>query len=179
MKTRFAVFAVLALSMFSASASAEPYYYSAQAGGSGGSYFEDQCPYHYLKGVGVRAGGYIDRIQNYCPNSPNTSYYLESTYHGGGGGSFVPITCPSGFVVKGFYGRAGRLVDQLGVDCVEQADIDQNASYETIVRLSSEGGSGGSYYSFKCGLGDGAVGIFGRTGQYLDRIGLLCRDQGN
>jgi hypothetical protein len=44
--------------------------------------------------------------------------------------------------------------------------------------LTYHGGSGGTAYTIDCAPGSVAVGIHGWAGQYIDRLGLVCRSLG-
>jgi len=120
----------------------------------------------------------VDRVQNRCYSSSG-GVFTESSYHGGSGGSYNTMTCKSGYVVNGFHGRSGDEIDQIGLWCVEESDVENwsDPSGQTIYAKTPKGGSGGSYFSFRCGSGDAATGIFGRSGARVDRIGVWCKDK--
>src|SRR5437879_3713456 len=60
--------------------------------------------------------------------------------------------------------------DKANIGSIEQA-ISRSSSYWT---LPYRGGGGGGPYSIACPRGNVAVGLYGRSGGYIDQGGLIC-----
>jgi hypothetical protein len=102
--------------------------------------------------------------------SVSTNYsYLP--FRGGTGGQAVNISCASGYVASGIHGRAGQYIDRLGLICrALRADGSLGPSYDSM----PVGGWGGSDFRIECPPGGAIVGFHGASGDYLDRLGLIC-----
>ncbi len=94
------------------------------AGGNGGSAFALACPGgRYMSGVNGRVGnggaGLVDQIQVRCTLfSDRTTLALTSTVGQNLGGSIAfTLTCPADASVAGILGRAGNLIDRIGLRC--------------------------------------------------------------
>ncbi len=158
-------------------------YETAQFGGSGGQEFDTECTRGFTKGLALRAATYIDQVGLRCVDPRSGRVESLNSRFGGGGGNAYTTTCKTGFVTKGLRGRSARLVDRLQLTCVEEADVaslNGDVGTETLdFNYPEFGGTGGQYFSVRCGGGDAAVGIHGAYGTYVDRIGLWCKDTGN
>jgi LCCL domain len=90
---------------------------------------------------------------------------------GGGGGDAHELECNGGDVAVGIHGRSGVYVDRLGLQCATRnSDGSPGATYNR----GPYGGSGGGSFSQTCPSGQVVVGLYGRSGQYIDRVGLDC-----
>jgi hypothetical protein len=85
-------------------------------------------------------------------------------------------TCPSGQVVVGFVGRSGSAVDRAAFECASLAvDLDAGSfSLGPLVVLPSAGGDGGAPFQSQCPAGQVARGLVGRSGTWIDELGLVC-----
>jgi hypothetical protein len=140
-------------------------HYLATYGGTGGAYFLDTVSHGFMVGFHGRYGGYNDAVAWIEQDG------AEGGLHGGTGGIEYRLSCPSGWITHGIYGRAGGYVDQLGSICIQQST--QSEQY-----TSAKGGSGGAYFEERCSPGEGAVGLQGRSGGYVDQLGLVCNANG-
>jgi hypothetical protein len=174
--------AALVCSLTASSALADVAYETVQYGGTGGQEFDSECRRGFAKGLALRAATYIDQVGLRCVDASSGRVESLNTRYGGDGGNAYTTTCKTGFVTKGLRGRSARLVDRLQLVCVEEADV-RNASDGGSESLDYNypefGGTGGQYFSVRCGGGDAAVGIHGASGTYVDRIGVWCKDTGN
>ncbi|RKH59595.1 hypothetical protein [Corallococcus llansteffanensis] len=91
--------------------------------------------------------------------------------HGGTGGTAGSISCASGYVAVGIFGRAADLVDQVGLTC---AVLNTDGSLGSQYNTGTAGGTGGYAYSVHCPVGQAVVGFHGRSAARLDRLGLYC-----
>ena len=90
---------------------------------------------------------------------------------GGNGGQSGSLNCAPDYVAVGIYGRAGRIIDNLGLTCAPlNTDGSLGASYDT----GSRGGTGGNPFRISCPAGQAIVGFHGRSGGKVDRLGLYC-----
>jgi hypothetical protein len=115
-----------------------------------------------------RNAGVLDAIINFDLQRW-LQHYLPQ--RGGGGGGSHLLACDTGDVVVGIYGRAGLHVDQIGLTC---ADRYSDGSLGSTYSRGPYGGTGGSSFSRTCPSDAVAVGLHGRSGQYLDQVGLQC-----
>ena len=125
------------------------------SGGTGGGLFTD-APQGRVTEVRIRHGSWIDSIQIAYDNR-------RSSRHGGGGGRESVFTLQGGEFIKAIYGRYGRFVDSITV---------------VTNRRSSRrfGGPGGVVdYHYEAPDGFEIAGFTGRSGVYLDSIGVVLR----
>jgi len=130
------------------------------AGGSGGSAFADrQIPVGArISEVRVSAGNYIDGIQLVYTLQDGSTF--EGPSHGGRGGAGNAFKLDPNEYIVGISGRCGEYIDSVII--------------RTNRRSSPQfGGNGGrSQYSIDVPSGNQAIGLIGRSGRYLDAIGL-------
>lgn len=131
------------------------------AGGGGGSVFADRdIPAGArITEVRVRAGDWIDSVQAVYTLSDGRT--VEGTRHGGTGGKVNSFRLDRDEYITGISGRGGERIDSL---CIQ-----------TNKRTSQVfGGRGGSQeYRIDVPAGNQAVGFTGRSGKYLEAIGLI------
>jgi hypothetical protein len=129
-------------------------------GGSGGTDFLDsEIPVGArITEIRVRTGRYIDGIQAVFL-LPDGSIY-EGPFHGGSGGSSNVFRLEKNEYVTGISGRCGEYIDSLRI--------------HTNKRTSALFGSSGGIQNFRIDVpsGNQAIAFTGRSGQYLDAIGL-------
>jgi hypothetical protein len=90
---------------------------------------------------------------------------------GTSGSRDTTATCPAQYVVTGFSGRSGLLVDAVQLHCSKlNADGTLGAKSTTV----QVGGTGGSAFPEKTCTAGMAVGLYGRAGNDLDYLGLEC-----
>ena len=94
-----------------------------ETGGATGDDFDDMCPAgEVLVGLNGRAGRSVDRVGAQCaPISrwmTNNNDPHAAAGHGGNGGDPFVDNCPAGYVMDGFAGSSGNLVDSVQVQCV-------------------------------------------------------------
>lgn len=164
-------------------------------GGPGGGYFEAACPEgQYLVGFSVGAGAWIDRIAVLCapylPSDGSFGTRAQAEFHGGSGGSPQEKYCPGNSYVHGIeFGYTRKDDDPQFVDDVEMHCWSAGAGYsETVCIDTGEGcgavkakpedlpASGTIYTAFtqECPIDEAATGIHGRSGEFVDAIGLIC-----
>ncbi|WP_157653843.1 jacalin-like lectin [Burkholderia ubonensis] len=138
----------------------------AVAGVGGGSAFKSaSCGNTPLVGLAIWSGTNIDGVEPVC----NPAHPPEH-FGGNGGMSHGPRRCPDRIIgIHGYVGSGGEgttVVTQLGFTCA-------NGEHE----LGTFGPPNGTYFDIRCNPGDAAYGLGGRSGKYLDAIGLSCRDR--
>ncbi|MBZ5661384.1 MAG: hypothetical protein LAO08_13345 [Acidobacteriia bacterium] len=135
---------------------------TALAGGSGGTEFVDaDVPAGgRIVEVRIHSGEYVDSIQMIY--SMPDGRPLEAARHGGEGGRSVSFRLDQGEYIVGLSGRCGTYVDSLRI--------------HTNKRTSELFGGRGGDREFRVDVPDPdhnqATGFFGRSGEYLDSIGL-------
>jgi hypothetical protein len=134
---------------------------TAVAGGRGGRAFADRdVPAGArIAEVRVRAGEWLDSIQVVYALADGRT--VEGSRHGGTGGNVSVFRLDRDEYVIGLSGRSGERVDSLRI--------------QTNRRTSQVfGGRGGSQdYRLDVPAGSEAIGFTGRSGEYLDAIGLI------
>ena len=159
-------------------------------GSTGGSPFYEACPTgQNLAGLEVRLGDDVDAVRPLCviaygptdvgaPGADGTT-----VWNGGPGGELRAIVCPgeAPVVTGGFIRSAGRVeaVDFIRLFCGLASD--QQGIAEVTVELDTAtylagtlSETIGSERRSRCQSGQVAVGIRGRSGNWVDDLGLLC-----
>jgi hypothetical protein len=95
---------------------------------------------------------------------------------GSGGGTPYRLECRTGEVLAGIFGRAGMVVDRVGVLCVTINAAGRWTSEPR--RAGGTGGSGGTAFTRTCPRDHAVSGILGRAGLMVDRLQLNCRRLG-
>jgi hypothetical protein len=150
-------------------------------GGTGGSAFAPiMCPgFNVATGFQGRSGDDIDRIELWCSTVDGPAVG-PSTFVGGIGntdaGAAYNMSCPSGTVMTGIFGKAGTatfggdVVDSLGITCT---DVVSNAT--TNVGPTGIESPGSTPFSMICPAGQRVAGIQGRLGALLDQLAIVCK----
>ena len=161
-------------------------------GGGGGGPFEAHCPANqYLVGFDLYAADDVDAIRPLCvvayglrEVSPPAS---ESNWYGGSGGRFTNVVCPSYTpIVTGMFvaweGVDTKVVNNIHLFCGEAAGaqvvndvpsaVFDAPKYEGSGLMHSYSGAGKE--TQRCPAGQLAVGLHGRSGIWVDAIGLIC-----
>lgn len=156
-------------------------------GPAGGAPFGWDCPAgHVLHGIDASAGR--PRRRQLFPASlralcvpaqavaqrqvvePYVGPTIGPPPFGGAAPSFRRLACPPGTAVVGLFGRAGRVVDAVGVLCgrVGSEAVGRAAGGAVV------GGTGGGPAEWRCPPGTAARGLHGRAGERLDRLEVVC-----
>ena len=175
--------------------------YSVYYGGTTGTAFTDTCPSgEVLIGFTLRSAALVDQITPICrpvqivesSGSPEYSYRLRwtgaddvQTAHGGTGGAVSLERCPTDEMVIGITGRAGALIDNLGIRCGTVTFTRSGSSWAPVTTytrtLNTTTGTGGSAFLYSCPSGQVARavrGYVGGAGPYLAAIALGCSTVG-
>ncbi len=190
------VIAVLAPSMIiGLSAQAQADAVLEPIGGKGGSHFVARCPERkYLTGFDLRVGGNVDAIRPLCVSAyaPAQAGVIEPYrfgFGGTGGGGDVRVVCRTDAPVVagirvGYEGAQTKIVNNIHLFCGLAATNQHVAKYPAAVfdgPPASQTGtpnstSANSYVLSRqdCPTGLVAVGISGRSGTWLDALGLIC-----
>lgn len=105
--------------------------------------------------------------------NPVTTFVRWGNRYGGSGGYPYPyeIGCAPGSVAVGLYGRASTYVYRIGLVCAPLLPTGQlGPSYQ----VGSVGGTEGNGFSIACSNGYALESIYGRSGSWVDRIGIRC-----
>ncbi len=106
----------------------DPYSLSSTGGGGGGGPYQLRCSRdQFVMGLAGGSGVEVDRIQFQCGTvsveRSGTGWRVvvrstgtTATVGGGGGAPFSDV-CPSASVIRGFQGRSGAVIDQVGGRC--------------------------------------------------------------
>jgi len=156
-------------------------------GTTGGGPFESACPWgSVLTGLRARAGSWTDAVAPICSRWVARTRTLGELpalpFQGGTGGEEVFQRCngPSGVVV-GFEAWHGDnhdvSVSHLSIHCGEYERPYLKPGFlggSKVAIGNSQTGDGETRECGKFGENQVAAGIYGRSGAYLDAIGLAC-----
>lgn len=180
------VAAILAQSLFAMTAGAQGgTSVSETVGGTGGGPFRLSCPSGMaMVGVNARHGAWVDALAPICAVWVKGNRTLgeidEQPGTGGGGGGRGWMRCqgPRGVVVGLWVWPVRRdnrrLIGRIVLEC---------GDYEQPSRFANKlpGGADGigqavepERAALRCGQNGVAVGLYGRSGAFIDRVGLLC-----
>jgi len=196
LRSLLAVCLAAGLSTLTLQASAQDYR-SDPIGGPGGGNFSLRCAAgDYLVGFRVRAGDWVDAIAPLCANwDVGRQAFLPpgvGPMQGGAGGSIDEIACNQTSALTAMLieivPTGHRNVAMLLPYCTSVVNLEDtnpgvlNYFGTTLAdRSAREDGLGTSFYvrhdlsgRLQCHDGDFAVGIYGASGAYVDRIGLIC-----
>jgi len=98
-----------------------------------------------------------------------TPLLLDS--RGGATGDPYALTCAQDELVVGLHGRFDATIVALGVICSRMLENGGLASRDERPAI---GGSAGETFSSECSPSDAVIGVRGRAGTTLDRIGVRC-----
>jgi hypothetical protein len=168
------------------------------AGGGGGSPFTIDCPNgQALVGLDVRSGSEVDGVRGVCQDlrrAENTgaSPYTYAVSRGGAlnttgwaadqdGGGLSAFRCQGNELMYEIQVEVGARLDRLWAACGNYAITGSPGAgwnfERTYARNAAYGGNGGGApITYRCDGNEVAVGLFGRAGDRIDRMGLRCRD---
>jgi hypothetical protein len=155
-------------------------------GGPGGGPFELMCPGgSFMTGVRARSGAWIDALSPICNLRVGTSEITLGeideqpwTGGGGGGGSFIRCQGRRGVIVGLEMFQANNRDRSVGHIVVNCGDFKQPSQFANKLRGSADylgEAQPGPRFIAHCGWGLVAAGIYGKSGAFIDRLGLLCR----
>ena len=131
--------------------------------GQGGSAFSDDAVPEGARVVriNIRHGDYIDAIQTELIGVDGKMVTMP--LHGGNGGTPTDFTLDTGEYITDITGKCGSYLDSLQI--------------HTNKRTSQVfGGPGGaSSYQYSVNGSSQIIGFFGRSGKYVDGIGIITR----
>jgi hypothetical protein len=164
-------------------------------GGRGGNHFVARCPEKkYLTGFDLRVGGNVDAIRPLCVSAyaPGQAGAIEPYrfgFGGTGGGDDVRVVCRTDAPVVaairvGYEGAQSKIVNNIHLFCGLAAADQHVAKYPAAVfdgppttPIGTSNSSRANSYVLSrqdCPPGLVAVGISGRSGTWLDALGLIC-----
>lgn len=146
-------------------------------GGSGGGAFVDSCPQGSVAvGFDVRTGDWVDQVRLICREISQTGALGATSYtpvRGGNGGTAASGQCPAGQVLRGeLVGTNGVWAGKIGGRC----DTPEHIFSEAGGYMGTVGpfGANGTLSENACPAGTAITGIYGRSGSWVDRVGLVC-----
>ncbi len=153
-------------------------------GGAGGGAFRLSCPSGMaMVGLQARHGEWIDALAPICAiwvrGNRTLGSIEEQPGTGGTGGASGWARCAGRTgVVVGLW--AWTMTDRpfVGRIALECGHYDQP---ERVANKNGRGADGlgqtfnGKRFELRCGRSEVAVGIYGRSGAFIDRVGLLCQ----
>lgn len=194
---RLGVLLLAGTMLYSCTLAARADQYLPAVGGGGGDEFRARCASgEILVGLDARSGDDIDAIRPVCAVPREASGVepspQEATWHGGPGGSGKALRCPGDKpVVHAMYIAAAGVdtvvVDNINLYCGwadgnrQSVDTYPSDFLRSPLNFPDRGILIGSDVdttsgSLACPQGTMAVGIHGRSGAWLDALGLICDD---
>ena len=179
--SRLTLAAVLAAAVASGTDARAQTQISTLMGGGGGTSTRVECgDDRVLVGVTGRAGMWLDNLFLRCAKvhgatlSDITTLDNGSQRIGGLGGMHTyTVQCPAGQVVKGVMVYQGGFINRVGLYC---RVWDGNGWTGTGQSVGPAGGSGGAYDRRDCeDRSRPVVALWGREGNYVDALGIICR----
>lgn len=142
----------------------EPVYIMGPSGGVGGGAFSDaRLPANFARvsEVRIRHGAWIDGVQ--VLHQLTSGKVKSQPLHGGGGGRLARFALRKNEYITAVRGRYGKYVDSIVLRT-------------SSGRVFSTGGKGGNVdYAYAAPPGYQIVGFHGRSGSFLDSIGVVIR----
>jgi hypothetical protein len=155
----------------------------------GGSQYQSQCgPTQNLTGFELRVGDFIDAIRPVCVVTYGATaigdQVVSPTWNGGTGGQPIKLMCPKNtpivIGISASYTLPVHTTDYVlsGIHLFcGQAVPSQSAPALPAAIFDGKGGVGNGVYPLgpqTCSAGQVAVGAHGRSGLYVDAVGLIC-----
>jgi hypothetical protein len=151
-------------------------------GGPGGGPFRAGCePGDYLVGLKVRHGSWIDAVEGICDRwdwDRMSAFWVRDTprFGGGGGGDGI-VRCNSGSAIFGWRiqqaDNADHSVGFIAPICrtlrVPYQETFFGAGNDSVGKPAS-----GQVHNMSCPPQRAAVGLHGRSGVFVDQLGLVC-----
>ena len=167
-----------------------PATFSGSAGGEGGQPVPWNCPVgHALSGF--RSNAHDQWIGNITPQcreiyeSEGAVQYSGSPSVGptfGSAGRGRQLTCPSGTLAIGLFGRARLYVDQVGLICAEIIALEGGEGFQVVeeseVLSDAQGGTGGQPFDLRCSGGSLIHGVRIGSAAWVDSVGIYCSEIG-
>jgi hypothetical protein len=146
---------------------------------NGGTAAVALCPsYGALTGVTLHMNGSAGSVHGICKpllvtaSSVSLGTAPSSTSRIGTSGTRdATVSCPDQYVVTGFNGRSGLLVDAVSLVC---SRLNADGGLGTSTTTVTVGGTGGSAFPERSCSKGMAVGLYGRAGNDLDYLALEC-----
>ncbi len=154
--------------------------YTATIGGAGGGAFQLSCAIdETLVGVYGRYGTYVNQIGPQCVKVDQFGRWIGDPVQRLVTGTLTSGTafdklCPRDAAVSGFRGSAAQYVNQIELECralTPSGGLTGAGSY-----LGMTGTAGGTAQALQtCGTGNPVYALYGRSGSWIDAVGVLCR----
>ncbi len=152
-------------------------------GGGGGEPYEATCgPGGVLIGFTARSGAWLDSVQLICrriaADGRLGDIYTAGKVGGDGGEQGSPNMCPDGFVGMSLQVENGRYVNGLILGCLRwnaaERKIQDDPRHPSIQVRGGDRATGHALTA--CPNGWAVKGIYGKAGQYVDNVGVVCND---
>ena len=155
------------------------------SGGNGGGPFRLSCPSGMaMIGLNARHGAWVDFLSPICAiwvrNNRTLGEIDEQPGTGGGGGGPGWMRCqgPRGVIVGIYVWQAANSDRSVGRIYLTCGNYEQPTAFANKLPGGADGiglSTNGPRVELRCGVNEVAVGLYGRSGAFIDRVGLLCQ----
>lgn len=180
--------ALVATLFFTLSAQAQDDAVLPPIGGNGGNRFVARCAQgEMLTGFDLRTGDDVDAIRPICIPTATGQFHFYPLSFGGNGGGPTQLVCPGDVPVVtgmmiGSEGKEILSVNNIHLFCGVAATTQTPSEIPDVVFDGPAEQTTGAFGTFverehdmqRCPTGLVAVGINGRSGKWLDAVGLIC-----
>jgi len=151
-------------------------------GGNGGTAFDLSCASgEVVAGIYGSTDTYVNSVGARCVAVSDDGDWIGQPRDAGTTGTTTgrpyAATCPTGWGVTGFTGRADTFVNQVGVQC--QKLVSPDAARDFSRPLQTAGRNTGTEHGPLNCAGSVATGLTGRSGAWIDAFGLQCPTDGD
>ncbi|MBI3070760.1 MAG: hypothetical protein HYY84_01405 [Deltaproteobacteria bacterium] len=172
------------------------YVYPLIGGTESGSAFSSSCAANEIAtGIWGKAGDFVDKIGARCSTyadvkSGVTTKPRSLPLAGGPGGVWFTRDCPKGMAIREIRGRAALRIDQVRIVCASVAQVlagslpapysdvaptfGTTGSEEREMKIAHEMKKVRTDYDYTCIGNSAMVGLYGRAGWEIDRLGGVC-----
>src|SRR5262245_12249838 len=143
--------------------------------GGGGKPSESSCGEAFVTGLLIASDSLVRRIQPVCASLAGGATFNAPSIGSPSLSAAQNSACPTGWLVTGFFGNNGDLVDRIGVTCSTVPDIINRTPGNSPQSAFGGGQDQGLAFQRRCPAGMAVTSFQGRSGDALDQLRPVCR----